>query len=79
MFIKRIYSFDEDSGEADLIVSDGIYDVLCFCSLFQNELKIMSKIKEVETFMCDDIMRVVDENHTDGFIAPLVNLNDLSE
>jgi hypothetical protein len=58
MFIKRIYSFDEDSGEADLIVSDGTYDVLCFCSLFQNELHIMPEIKEVETFMCDDIMRV---------------------
>lgn len=58
MFIKKIYSFDEDSGEANLIVSDGTYDVFCFCSLFQNELNRMTEIKEVETFMCDDIMKV---------------------
>ena len=63
MFIKSIYSFDEDSGEVDLIVSDGSYDVICFCSIFQNELQIMPKIKEIETFMCDGIMRINDENY----------------
>ena len=63
MFIKSIYSFDEDSGEADLIVSDGSYDVICFCSIFHNELQIMPKIKEIETFMCDGIMRINDENY----------------
>lgn len=63
MFIKSIYSFDEDSGEADLIVSDGLYDVICFCSIFQNKLQIIPKIKEIETFMCDGIMRIDDENY----------------
>lgn len=63
MFIKSIYSFDEDSGEADLIVSDESYDVICFCSIFQNESQIMPKIKEIETFMCDGIMRSDDENY----------------
>lgn len=63
MFIKSVYSFDEDSGEADLIVSDGSYDVICFCSIFQNELQIMPKIKGIETFMCDGIMRSDDENY----------------
>ncbi len=63
MFIKKIYNFDEDSGEADLIISDGTYDIICFCSLFQNELQIMPKIKEIETFMCDRIIRIDDENY----------------
>lgn len=63
MFIKSIYSFDEDSGEADLIVSDRSYDIICFCSIFQNELQIMPKIKEIETFMCDGIKRIDDENY----------------
>lgn len=63
MFVKKIYSFYEDSGEADLIVSDGTYDIICFCSLFQNELQIIPKIKEIETFMCDGIMRVDAENY----------------
>ena len=63
MFVKKIYNFDEDSGEADLIVSDGIYDVICFCSLFQYELQVMPKIKEIESFMCDRIMRVNDKNY----------------
>ena len=63
MFVKRIYSFDEDSGEADLIVSDGAYEMICFCSLFQSELEIMPQIKEIETFMCDGIMRIDSENY----------------
>ena len=33
MFIKNVIDFDEDSGEVDLIVSDGTYDLLCFGSL----------------------------------------------
>lgn len=63
MFIKRVYSFDEDSGEAGLLVSDGSYDVICFCSLFQNKLQTMPKIIEIETFMCDGIMRINNEDY----------------
>ena len=63
MYIKKIHSFDEDSGEADLIISDGVYDVLCFCPLFQNGLQTMLKIIEIETYMCDIIMRVDAENY----------------
>lgn len=62
MFIKRIDSFDEDSGEAYLIVSDGTYDVMCYCSLFQNKSQIIPEIKQIETFFCDGIMRAYDEN-----------------
>ena len=58
MFIKKIDSFDNYSGEADLIISDGIYELLCYCSIYQNELKAMSRINEIESFLCDNILRV---------------------
>lgn len=57
MFIKKIYDFDEDSGEAYLIVSDGTYDILCFCALYQNELQMLPAIEEVRTFLCDSIIK----------------------
>ena len=63
MFIKRIDSFDNDSGEADLIVTDGIHELLCYCCPFENESEIMPNIKLIESFLCENIMRVDDKEY----------------
>lgn len=36
MFIKRIFNIDNDAHEADIIVSDGNLDILCYAFDFQN-------------------------------------------
>lgn len=41
--------------EADVIVSDGEFEILCYC-LYEPE--IGSHIKEITTFFAEDIMRV---------------------
>ncbi|MCQ9210209.1 hypothetical protein [Granulicatella seriolae] len=32
IIVKKINWIDEDSGEADILLSDGMYSVECFCS-----------------------------------------------
>ena len=54
MFIKQIIDCDELSGEMDIIISDGEYDLLCYCT--QSNSLTPSKIKEIETFLSDKIM-----------------------
>ena len=51
MFIKQIIDQDKLSGEMDLIVSDGEYELLCYC--FQSNVPPQLKIKEIETFLAD--------------------------
>lgn len=63
MFIKRIDSFDNYSGEADLIVSDGTYELLCYCGLFQNESEMMPNLKIIESFLCENIIRVENKEY----------------
>ncbi len=37
MFIKRICNIDNNAHEADMIVSDGDFDILCYSFDFQNK------------------------------------------
>ncbi|BDG67575.1 hypothetical protein ENLAB_11390 [Enterococcus innesii] len=32
IIVKKVNWIDEDSGEADILLSDGIYSINCFCS-----------------------------------------------
>ena len=54
MFIDRIIDYDEFSGEASLIVSDGTNELLCYCCLFDKKNGII----EITTFLCDNIIRI---------------------
>lgn len=63
MFIERIYDFDDFSCEADLIVSDGTYQLICYCFDFQKGSTTMPKIKEIDSFMCKNIMRVYTDKY----------------
>lgn len=63
MFIKCIYDFDDFSGEADLIVSDGTYQLICYCSDFQKGFKTIPEVKEIDSFMCENIMRVYTDKY----------------
>ncbi len=56
MFIKQVKNFDEISSEADIIVSDGIFDLTCYCypSVLYQKGK---EVKIVTSFMAKNIMR----------------------
>lgn len=54
MYIKRLESFDINSNEADLVVSDKMYEITCYCHPF-NEDKIDSEFSLIG-FMCNDIV-----------------------
>ena len=57
MFIKQIVDYDKTSGEMDLIVSDGKYELLCYCACAQNSNLRPPNIEKVQTFLADSIMR----------------------
>lgn len=63
MFIKCINDFDDFSGEADLIVSDQTYQLICYCSDYQKEFKTIPNIKEIESFMCENIMKTYTDEY----------------
>ena len=57
MFVKEIKDYDILSNEADIIISDGKYELLCYC--FQTEmLKKGQAIKAVKSFFAKNIMRL---------------------
>lgn len=57
MFIKAIKDYDADSGEAELIVSDGTYELLCYCHPCENA-NIGAEIIVVSSLFAEDIMRI---------------------
>ncbi|MBR2466703.1 MAG: hypothetical protein IKB38_07245 [Clostridia bacterium] len=56
MFIKKIISFDKESGEADVCVSDGTYEVLCYSCSFSEMLK-SKQIDCIYAFGCEDVYK----------------------
>lgn len=59
MFLKEIIEFDKYSGEADVVISDGQYEVICYCHPFENK-KISSKVTEISAIFATEIMRIKD-------------------
>lgn len=59
MYIKRIVNFDVDSNEADLVVSNKMYEITCYCHPFRND-KIDNDFSLIG-FMCTDIEITNDE------------------
>ncbi len=57
MFVKEIRDYDRFSDEADIIISDGKYDLLCYC--FPTEIpKKGQTIKTVTALFAKNMMRV---------------------
>ena len=74
MVIKQIVSFDEASGEADLLLSDGKNELLCYCQLLWTPTPTDAAMIEIETFGADGIV-IADsreekiEKTDDGFFS----------
>lgn len=56
MFVKAIKDYDKFSDEADIIVSDGKYDLLCYCHPTEKPI-IGEPIKKITSFFAKSIMR----------------------
>ena len=44
MFVKKIVDYDRSAGEADVLISDGRYEILCYAHPFENKNKRFSLI-----------------------------------
>jgi hypothetical protein len=92
MYVKQIRDFDQCSGEADIIVSDGIYELLCYCHPLES-LDIGAQVVSISSLFAEDIMRVQSEEYriqkSEGYYAyhltgkiedtktPVVKIGDL--
>lgn len=56
MIVKQIKSFDKNSNEADIIVSDGMFDLLCYCYPSMPYSK-GTVIESITTFLAQNIIR----------------------
>ncbi len=57
MYIKDIKDYDKFSGEADLIVSDGKYEILCYCFPIETCVKDL-KVQSLLSLFADNIFKV---------------------
>ena len=55
MYVKMIKSYDEFSGEMDIIVTDGKFDI------YSSKLKVGDKISKISTCGADNIMTELNE------------------
>ncbi len=88
MYIKAIDKWDEFSGEMDILVTDGKFNILCYYwPIHSGELKIGQKIESVGTYMAENIMTAelnegemaekTDESHYSYFlIGKVINCEE---
>lgn len=57
MFVKSVKDFDEVSNEATIIVSDGEYDIMCYCHLAYH-YPVGTEVNTIESLLVKNIMRV---------------------
>lgn len=55
MYIKKILDYDDFSDEADIIVTDGIHEIMCYCHPIVNP-QINQKVESICAFLADNIM-----------------------
>jgi len=60
MFVKKLI---KDDGQADLIVTDGQYDIMCCCWEYNPLQKDNQQVKEISSLFTTDIMRVDDHDY----------------
>lgn len=56
MYIKQVKSYDSFSGEADIIVSDGVYELLCYYHPAEN-IDLGAEVKEISSLFAKDVTR----------------------
>lgn len=56
MYIKKILQISKDDNEADIIVSDGVFDILCYVNPLV-AIATNSRIISIYGFMCTDVYR----------------------
>lgn len=84
MFVHEIKEYDKFSYEADIIISDGKYSLLCYC--YPTEMpKIGETIKKITSLFAKNIVKVYNNNfkieklidyysyHLQGEVIDIVN------
>lgn len=62
MYIKQIVSIDKYIGEADVIVSDGLYDLLCY-NYQSAKLALKMDVDELSILFAGNIMKSSNPNY----------------
>lgn len=62
MFIKQVKDFDKNSYETDVIVSDGCYEIMCYCHPLENK-NLGAVVTNVSALFANDIMRIDNEEY----------------
>lgn len=62
MYIKEILCYDVESQEADILVSDGQYDLLCYAQPFSKE-DSQKRPFSISAFMTGNVMRALDDEY----------------
>lgn len=62
MFVKQVKDFDINSYEADVIVSDGYYEIMCYCHPLEN-INLGAIVTNISTLFANDIMRIDSEEY----------------
>lgn len=62
MFLKQIKEFDCNSGEADVIVTDGTYELICYYHPAEN-IALGTPVKEILSLFSEGIMRVDNKDY----------------
>lgn len=57
MYLKEVKDYDKFSDEADIVVSDGQYELMCYCHP-SDYYNIGVPIKEISAVFASNIMRV---------------------
>ena len=63
MYIKNIVHYDDFSGEADIVVTDGVHEIMCYCHPIDNP-QVNQSVKSISTLYADDIMSEPNEELT---------------
>lgn len=61
MFVKEIKDYDSFSAEADIIVSDGEYDLLCYCYP-ADECIVGAKVLSLNALFTQNVKKCTDIN-----------------
>ncbi len=69
MHVQQIKDYDDFSNEADIIVTDGTFELLCYC--YPAEIyKVGTQVQEISSLFAKDIMRV---SNSDYLVIKLIN------
>ena len=69
MYIQDVLRFDKSGKEAELIVSDGAYEVLCYaCPI--DAVKAGMTISGLSGFSCTNVVRAIEQHYAVSKLPP---------